>query len=158
MWQLFVQIGAPCRQLSYTPRKLHTTSLMGGRQGSQKTRHFLSSSPTGWTNIDVGLAWLEQVFNHRTKQKARPQREWRLLILDGYGSHRSMEFIEFCEANRILLAVFPPHSTHTLHPHDAVCFIPLSSNYTSALNVHLSKTQGMLPVLKDDFLTLLWGA
>jgi hypothetical protein len=41
---------------------------------------FVSSSPTGWTNNDIGLAWLEQVFNRRTKQKARLQKEWRLLI------------------------------------------------------------------------------
>jgi hypothetical protein len=32
---------------------------------------FVSSSPTGWTNNDIGLAWLEQVFNRETKQKAR---------------------------------------------------------------------------------------
>jgi len=32
---------------------------------------FVSSSLTGWTINDVGLAWLEQVFNRRTKQKAR---------------------------------------------------------------------------------------
>jgi hypothetical protein len=115
---------------------------------------FVSSSLTGWTNNDVGLAWLEQVFNRRTEQNARLQKEWRLLILDSHGSHLSMDFIEFCEANRILLAVFPPHSTHTLQPLDVVCFKPLFSNYTSALNVHLFKTQGMLPVQKGDFFTL----
>jgi hypothetical protein len=31
----------------------------------------VSSSPTGWTNNDIELAWLEQVFNRKTKQKAR---------------------------------------------------------------------------------------
>jgi hypothetical protein len=112
---------------------------------ARKHNVFVSSSPTGWTNNTVGLAWLEQVLNRRTKQKARLQKEWRLL---------SMDFIEFCEANRILLAVFPPHSTHTLQPLDIVCFKPLSSNYTSALDVHLFKMQGMLPVQKGDFFTL----
>jgi hypothetical protein len=118
----------------------------------------VSSSPTGWTNNVIGLAWLEQVFNCRTKQKARLQKEWCLLILDGHGSHLLMDFIEFCKANCILLAVFLPHSTHTLQPLDVVCFKPLSSNYTSALNVHLFKTQGMLSVQKDNFFTLFWGA
>jgi len=31
---------------------------------------FVSSSPTGWSNDDVGLAWLEQVFDRYTKQRS----------------------------------------------------------------------------------------
>jgi hypothetical protein len=85
---------------------------------AEKHDVFVSSSRTGWTNNDVGLAWLKQVFQRRTKGKARLQRDWRLLILDGHGSHVSMEFIEYYEANIILLAVFPPQSTHTLQPLD----------------------------------------
>jgi hypothetical protein len=38
----------------------------------------VSSSPTGWTNNNIGLAWLEQVFDRFTKEKAR--RKYRLLI------------------------------------------------------------------------------
>jgi hypothetical protein len=32
--------------------------------------HF-ASSPSGWTNNNVGLAWLKQVFDRSTKAKAR---------------------------------------------------------------------------------------
>ncbi|RYN73047.1 hypothetical protein AA0120_g12656 [Alternaria tenuissima] len=73
---------------------------------------FFANSPTGWSNNDLGLAWLEQVFDRFTKPKAR--RGWRLLILDGHGSHVTADFIEYCDTNRILLAIFPPHSTHSL--------------------------------------------
>jgi hypothetical protein len=31
---------------------------------------FVSSSPTDWSNDDVGLAWLEQVFDRYTKQRS----------------------------------------------------------------------------------------
>ena len=31
---------------------------------------FITSSSSGWTNNDIGLAWLEQVFDRCTKQKA----------------------------------------------------------------------------------------
>jgi hypothetical protein len=119
---------------------------------------FVSSSPTGWTNNDIGLAWLEQVFNRETKQKARLGRDWRLLILDGHGSHLSIDFIEYCEAHKILLAVFPPHSTHTLQPLDVVCFKSLSTNYSAKLTDHLFKTQGLLAVQKGDFFPLFWSA
>jgi hypothetical protein len=50
------------------------------------------SSPSGWINKDIGLAWLEQVFNRHTKVKAR--QSYRLLILDGHGSRVTMDFIE----------------------------------------------------------------
>ncbi|KAH4206555.1 hypothetical protein HBI95_117190 [Parastagonospora nodorum] len=42
----------------------------------------------------------------------------RLLILNGHGSHLTPEFLEYCNRHRILLIVFPPHSTHTLQPLD----------------------------------------
>jgi hypothetical protein len=31
---------------------------------------FISSSASGWSNNNVGLAWLEQVFNRCTKQRS----------------------------------------------------------------------------------------
>jgi hypothetical protein len=79
-------------------------------------------TPTGWSNNDVGLAWLEQVFDCYTKQKARYGRDYRLLILDGYGSHLTMAFINYCDYNRILLMVLPPYSTYMLQPLDVVLF------------------------------------
>jgi hypothetical protein len=66
---------------------------------------FVSSSPTGWSNDNVGLAWLEQVFDHYTKQQSG---RWRLLILDCHGSHVTMEFIDYCDCHRILLIILPP--------------------------------------------------
>ena len=57
-----------------------------------------------------------------------------------------MDFIEYCEAYKILLAVFPPYSTHTLQPLDVVCFKPLSNNYSAKLTDYLFKTQRLLAV------------
>ena len=89
---------------------------------------FLATSPTGWTNNELGLAWLEQVFDRGTKAKARSS--YRLLILDGHSRHASNDFIEYCHANKILLAIFPPHSTHSLQPLDVVVFSLLSAAYS----------------------------
>ena len=55
---------------------------------------FITSSPSSWTNNDIRLAWLKQVFNRYTKEKAR--RSYRLLVLNGYGSHITMDFIDYC--------------------------------------------------------------
>jgi len=117
---------------------------------------FITSFPSGWSNDEIGLAWLEQVFDRCTREKAR--RSYRLLILDGHGSHVTMDFINYCDQNRILLAVFPPHSTHTLQPLDVCMFKPLSTTYSGELSAFLHRGQGLSSVAKRDFFSLFWKA
>lgn len=117
---------------------------------------FITASTTGWSNNDLGVAWLREVFDRQTKAKAR--QSWRLLITDGHASHCSMEFIDYCDQNKILLAVFPSHSTHTLQPLDVVMFKPFSSAYTKELINFQLKSQGMLSMAKRDFFSLFWRA
>jgi hypothetical protein len=117
---------------------------------------FITSSPSGWTNNEIGVAWLEQVFDCCTKSKSYSS--YRLLVLDGHGSHLTMDFIEYCDQHKILLAVFPPHSTHTLQPLDVVMFKPLSTAYSKELSDYLHHSQGLLSVKKGDFFPLFWRA
>lgn len=117
---------------------------------------FFASSPSGWTNDILGLEWLTKVFDRETKEKAR--RAWRLLILDGHGSHINMRFIEYCDRNRILLAVYPPHSTHTLQPLDVSLFRPLSQAYSIELANFMDDCQGFTSLSKRDFFRLFWRA
>jgi hypothetical protein len=121
-----------------------------------KHQVFCATSPSGWTNNDLGLAWLEQVFDRCTKSKAR--RSYRILILDGHGSHLTLDFLSYCDDNKILLMVFPPHSTHSLQPLDVVMFAPLSNAYSSELAEYLHRTQGLILVTKSDFFLLFWPA
>jgi hypothetical protein len=85
-------------------------------------------------------------------------RSWRLLIIDGHGSYLTQDWFDYCKAHRIILAQFPPHSTHTLQPLDVVMFQPLSDAYTSALIEFTHQSQGLLPVKKGDFFLLFWAA
>ena len=96
------------------------------------------------------------MFDRFTKKKAR--RRWRLLILDSHGSHLTMDFMEYCYHHKILLIVYPPHSTHTLQTLDVVMFKPLSSLYSTQLIDHLQKSQALMPVKKGDFLHLFYTA
>ena len=75
------------------------------------------------------------MFNKETKKKARNGRSWRLLILDGHGSHVTLRFINYCEANRILIIILPAHSTSQLQPLDIRVFRPLTqvSNITGLI-------------------------
>jgi hypothetical protein len=103
----------------------------------------VGSTPSGWTNNDYGIAGVKDVFNRYTQEKAR--RGWRLLILDGHGSHVTLQFIEFCTENKIILAVFPARSTHTLQPLDVGMFGPLSTAYSSQLVWHAQPHASMIP-------------
>ena len=119
-----------------------------------KHQVFFATSSSGWTNNELGLAWLEQVFDRRTKEKARLS--YRILIVDGHGSHLTPDFLSYCDANKILLMVFPPHSTHSLQPLDVVMFAPLSKQYSVELSRYLHQAQGLIPVKKSDFFPLFW--
>ncbi|EOA85915.1 uncharacterized protein SETTUDRAFT_78617, partial [Exserohilum turcica Et28A] len=116
----------------------------------------VSSSPSGWTNNEIGLAWLQQVFDRGTRAKARSS--YRLLILDGHGSHLTMDFIDYCDQNKILLAVYPPHSTHTLQPLDVSMFKPLSTAYSNEVSAFMDRSQGLASMSKRDFFPLFYQA
>jgi hypothetical protein len=119
-------------------------------------RCFFTASESGWTNNEVGFDWLINVFDKETKSQAG--RGWRLLILDGHGSHVTMRFIEYCDKNRILLAIFPAHSTHTLQPLDVAIFSPLSKAYTEQLRQFINDCQVFTRLTKRDFFRLFWAS
>jgi len=113
---------------------------------------FITSSLSSWINNEIGLTWLEQVFNRCIKEKAG--RLYRLLIVDGHRSYVTMDFLNYCDWYRILVAVFPPYSTHTLQPLDACIFKPLSTTYLEELLAFLYKGQGLCLIAKRDFFNL----
>jgi hypothetical protein len=121
-----------------------------------KYHAFFSHSSLGWSNDDHGLAWLKEVFHPQPKEKAR--REYRLLLLDGHGSQLTMDFITFCNENKIILAVFPPHAMHKLQPLDVVLYGSLSRAYNRKLITYLHNSQGLLVLKKRDFFLLFWDA
>ncbi len=96
------------------------------------------------------------MFNPATKAKARSS--YRLLFMDGHGSHLTMDFIEYCDQNKILLAIYPPHSTHTLQPLDVALFKPLSTAYSNEVSAFMERSQGLVSMSKRDFFPLFYRA
>ncbi|KAL3707102.1 hypothetical protein TMatcc_008115 [Talaromyces marneffei ATCC 18224] len=119
-------------------------------------RYFFAASESGWTNSDLGYRWLVDVFDKETKSQA--SRGWRLLILDGHGSYITMRFIEYCDNNKILLAIFPAHPTHTLQPLDDAIFSPLSAAYTEQLRRFINDCQGFTQLTERDLFRLFWAS
>jgi hypothetical protein len=86
----------------------------------------ISLSDSGWTNNELGFEWLLH-FNRHTEAKTKGS--YRLLILDGHGSHTALKFIDFCKEHNIITLCMPPHSSHLLQPLDVGCFAPLKKAY-----------------------------
>src|SRR4030081_427431 len=84
-------------------------------------------SNNGWTTDEIGLRWLQKIFIPATQSCSVGR--YRLLILDGHGSHLTPEFDEICTQNDIIPICMPPHSSHLLQPLDVGCFAPLKRAY-----------------------------
>lgn len=55
--------------------------------------------------------------------------KYRLLILDGHGSHLAPKFDQMCNQNNIVPICMPAHSSHLLQPLDVGCFAVLKRTY-----------------------------
>jgi hypothetical protein len=108
-----------------------------------------TSSANGWTTNAKGLSWLKTMFEPET----RPQNnEWRLLIMDGHGSHTTIDFLWYCKQNKIHLLFLPAHTSHVLQPLDLGVFAPLKSRYRSEIAA-LASLDDASPVKKQRFIT-----
>ncbi len=116
------------------------------------TSCYFAASPSGWTNDNIALAWMEKVFDPLTKPKAG--RNKRLLVLDGHGSHMNMRFLEWCHNRGIIVACYPPHTTHRLQPLDVGLFAPLAVRYGQQLDRFISQSMGLSSIKKRDFFRL----
>ena len=88
-------------------------------------------SESGYSNDELSLSWLR----HSERFSARRQLgTYQLLLLDGYGSHCTKEFIEFCDDHNIILFCLPPHTAHLLQPLDVVVFQPYKHYHAEAVD------------------------
>lgn len=106
----------------------------------------IATSEKGWTTDEIGLYWLKEIFNKYAKATGR----YRLLILDGHGSHVTPEFDRFCSENSIIVLCMPAHSSHLLQPLDVGCFSVLKRSYGEAVAQLIR--DGVNHIDKPDFL------
>lgn len=105
-------------------------------------------SLNGWTTDEIGLRWLEKTFIPATNSHTKGK--YRLLILDGHGSHLTPQFDQICAQNNIISIFMPPHSSHLLQPLDIGCFSPLKNAYGTM--VDQKQRLGFTPLISLIFL------
>jgi hypothetical protein len=134
-------------------RKVRSTTIFKAK--SVQTTWFMpddipdalyTTSKKGWTSNEIGLRWLDQVFLPESDDNG----EYRILILDGHGSHATIEFMWKCHQNRVLLIYLPAHSSHVLQPLDLTCFSPLKSSYRRQI-AELASLEDSAPIKKIRF-------
>ena len=108
----------------------------------------IAVSENGWTTDKIGLIWLQNVFNEYIK--VRTVRQYRLLILDGHGSHATPEFNRFYLDNAIITLCMLPHSSYLLQPLDIGCFSPLKRAYRHQVESYMRLRRNHIDKL--DFL------
>lgn len=67
------------------------------------------------------------MFDPQTRERANGKP--RVLICDGFGTHKTLEILEFCLENNIILCRLPSHTSHKLQPCDVGPFAPLKTAY-----------------------------
>ena len=90
----------------------------------------LSTAETGYSNDWLSIEWLKYFDKYSSKSQ---KGTYRLLIMDGYGSHHTIEFIKYCNEAKIIPFGLPPHTTHLLQQLDVVVFQPLKHWHAEAV-------------------------
>ena len=130
--------------------------IMLGQQ--MKEKHFpkglndgiwIGVSESGYTNDILSFEWLK----HFDVQTRPPNGEWRMLVMDGHGSHLTIEFVDYCYRPDVKISVFllPAHSTHILQPLDIGVFQSFKHYHQEMLKESIQ--YGGLDYKRVDFLT-----
>jgi len=108
-----------------------------------------ATSENGWTSNAIGTEWLQRIFLPDTTPS---EDRWRMLILDGHGSHIDLEFLWICKQNKVRLLFLPAHSSHILQPLDLSVFSVVKRFYRQQIQ-ELSHLDDAAPVRKERFIT-----
>lgn len=145
-------------------RRGNVSSALLDIQGKNKKEEFADGMPPGsqiamseksaYVNTVIFKHWLESHFLPRKPTGTV------LLIVDGHTSHtNSVDMLDFCQDNKIILLCLPSHTTHYLQPLDRSFFKSLKTNYYAACN-NFMKTNPSRKLTRLQFGKLLghaWG-
>jgi len=96
------------------------------------------------------LEWLKRIFDPETRERANGKP--RVLIWDGFASHETLEILEYCFENNIILCRLPSHTSHKLQPCDVAVFGPLKASYRD--QVDRLERAGTNTIGKEHFTSL----
>jgi hypothetical protein len=118
------------------------------RQKARLPRAFFAATSNGWIDKDISIDWLKLIIDAETADSIL---SWRLLLMDGHACHLTQEFLDYCHSRRIIVALFPSHSTHLMQPLDLAVFGPLAKIYQSKMSQITSEHAYTAALSKSEF-------
>ena len=94
-----------------------------GRDGSDGALY--SISPNGDMDSELFNGFLNKLFIPQTQHIKGP----KLFILDGHGSHLSIDLIDLCRRSNIHMYCLPPHTSHVFQRLDVAIFQLLKAHF-----------------------------
>ena len=130
------------------PRKRHVPEKL--REGADPNTAF-HVSDNGWMTKELFFEWFKMF-----AWMIPPSRPV-LLVLDGHGSHITIDVIEHARSNDIHLLCLPSHTSHILQRLDIVVFKPFKSFFSKACRQYMAKNPGRV-ITEDIFASVVGSA
>jgi 4-hydroxybenzoate polyprenyltransferase len=148
-WVTIIECGtAEGRRL--TPVVVWTGASLQGQWFPDRPPDWgFEKSSTGWSNTEIALKWLNNIYLPQTKPK-NPS-EWRLLILDEHSSHIDDVFMTTAIENKVWIEYLPSHTSHKTQPLDRSVFRAVKSYFRQKAQL-LAPYNASAPVYKQWFL------
>lgn len=113
---------------------------------------YYALSDKGYTDSYIILQWLKHIFDPKTKELANGKP--RVLIGDGFGTHETLEILQYCFDNNIILCRIPSHTSHKLQPCDVSVFSSLKTAYREQVE---RLERGCVGSIGKEHFTYLYG-
>ena len=89
------------------------------------------ANASGYMNTDL---FVEHYLPFFVKSVRCSKEKPVLLILDNYSSHCSLQAVELCQKEGVVLLTLPPHCSHRLQPLDRSIYGSLKTYFNTALD------------------------
>lgn len=104
-----------------------------------------SAYPSGWMTGPDFFIYIKHFHQHTRSTIENPV----LLLLDNHNSHISLNVIDFCKNNGIIMLSFPPHCSHKLQPLDRTVYGPFKKFINNAMGSWLRMHPGKCLTIYD---------
>ncbi|GFO08451.1 hypothetical protein PoB_003495600 [Plakobranchus ocellatus] len=122
------------------PKQFKPHMIFGAPPG---TRGF--ANPSGWMTKQLFVECLRHIHRH---VRSTPENKV-LVILDNQESHISIEAVDYCRDNGIVLLSLPPYCSHKMQPLDRTIFGPLKMHYNKAIKSWMYNHPGNRQTIHD---------
>jgi len=109
--------------------------------------HFVRDGPTGSIGAGNASGWMQEkefviFLEHFQRYVSSSTSHKILLLLDNHSSHISIQALDFCYENGIVVLSFPPHCSHKLQPLDRSVYGPLKKAVNASCDAWMRSNPG----------------